>query len=244
VGWLSSKRRDELLDLLGALAARDPEALRDVLLTWADGHRVSAERFSEDLGRLLHLYEHASLRQIHLSTLLGEITGIMREHHLVLPADLALLFKAIMTLEGVGMRLVPHFQLIEHLTPRVRALILERWSPRRVAGRMSDSAREWSRAARSAPRLFESLARRFSDDGVALRFEVREIEIFSRHLERSVNRATIGVVTAALMVGSAIMLSSDLIETSFILRVLAGLGILISFANTLWLILSIRRSGR
>jgi ubiquinone biosynthesis protein len=94
VGWLSGKRREELLDLLAGVAARDPEAMRDVLLAWADGRRVATERFTEDLGRLLHLYEHASLREVNLGTLLTEIAAIMREHHLVLPANLALLFKA------------------------------------------------------------------------------------------------------------------------------------------------------
>lgn len=244
VGWLSPKRRDEMIDLLAAVAGRDADALRDVLLAWTDGRSVSSERFSEDLGRLLHLYEHATLREINLGALLAEIANIMREHGLVLPPDLALLFKAIITLEGLGMRLVPHFQLVEHVTPRVKELILERWSPRRIAGRAQDQAREWGRAARAAPRFFESLARRFSDDGVALRFEVREIETFSRHLEGSVNRATIGLVTAALMVGSAILLSSPLSEDSLVLRILAGLGILISFGNSVWLIYAIRRSRR
>ena len=104
IGWLSAKRRDELLDLLAAVAGRDPEAMRDVLLAWADGRRVAAERFAEDLGRLLHLYENAQLREVSLAVLLAEIAAIMREHHLLLPADLALLFKALITLEGLGTR--------------------------------------------------------------------------------------------------------------------------------------------
>ena len=43
VGWLSGKRRDELVDLLAAVATRDPEAMRDVLVAWAqcDSKRMS-----------------------------------------------------------------------------------------------------------------------------------------------------------------------------------------------------------
>jgi len=244
IGWLSSKRRDELLDLLAAVAQRDPEAMRDVLLAWADGRRVAAERFAEDLGRLLHLYEHASLREVSLGTLLTEMAAIMREHQLMLPADLALLFKALITLEGLGTRLVPHFRLIEHVTPFVRRLIAERWQPGRIAERMSGSAREWGRAVRSAPRLLESLARRFTDDGVALRFEVREIEGFSRQLEQSVNRLTVGLVTAALIVGSSILMSVARSDFSAAAWFLGSVGIALSFANSVWLLLSIRRSRK
>jgi ubiquinone biosynthesis protein len=48
----------------------------------------------------------------------------------VLPADLALLFKSLITLEGLGTRFVPHFRLIEHVTPYVQRLS---WSAGRRA---------------------------------------------------------------------------------------------------------------
>jgi ubiquinone biosynthesis protein len=244
VGWISTKRRDELVDLLAAVAERDPDGMRNVLLGWADGHRVNAERFSEDLGRLLHLYEHAALREINLATLLTEIAGVMREQHLVLPADLALLFKALITLEGLGTRLVPRFRLVDHVTPRVRRLIAERWDPRNVAGRFSGAVRETSRALRAAPRLIEALARRFGDDGVAIRLEMREVDTFSRQLEGSVNRLTIGLVTAALIVGSAILMSVANSQQSSGAWFFGACGIAIAFGNSLWLIASIHRSRR
>ena len=244
IGWLSAKRRDELIDLLAAVAARDAEAMRDVLVAWADGRRVAAEQFADDLGRLLHLYESASLREISLGTLLAEIAGVMREHHLVLPADLALLFKSLITLEGLGTRLVPNFRLVEHVRPFVEKLVAQRLDPRRIAGRFSASAREWTRALRSAPRVLETVARRFTEDGVAMRFEVREIDEFGRTLERSANRATIGVVTAALIVGSSILVGASAGHESFAMSFFGFLGIAVSFINCVWLVASIRRSRR
>jgi ubiquinone biosynthesis protein len=244
VGWISGKRRDELVDLMAALAERDPLAMRDVLVAWADGNRISSERFAEDLGRLLHLYEHAALREIRLDTLLAEIAGIMREQHLVLPADLALLFKSLITLEGLGTRLVPRFRLIEHVTPYVQRLLMERWAPRQVAERLSGVTREATRALRAMPRLLEAIARRFGDEGVAIRLEMREVDDFSRHLERSVNRLTIGMVTAALIVGSSILMSVSSTQQSLTAWLLAAAGVAISFANSIWLLLSFRRSRR
>ena len=244
VGWISAKRRDELVDLIAAVAERDPDAMRNVLLAWADGTRVHAERFAEDLGRLLHLYEHAALREINLGTLLSEIAGVMREHHLVLPADLAMLFKALITLEGLGTRLVPRFRLLEHVTPWIRRLLAERWDPRHVATRFSGAVREAGRALRAAPRLIESLARRFGDDGVAIRLEMREIDSFSRHLESGVDRLAVGMVTAALIVGSAILMAVADREQSFAGWFFAACGVAAALVNSLWLILSIRRSRR
>lgn len=242
VGWISDKRRNELVDLMAALAARDPDAMRDVLVAWADGSRLSSERFAEDLGRLMHLYEHAALREVRLGTMLGEIAAIMREQHILLPADLALLFKALITLEGFGTRLVPRFRLIEHVTPFVHEVLRSRWDPRRAAERLSGLTRETGRALRAMPRMVEALARRIADEDVAIRLEMREIDSFSRHMERSVNRLAIGLVTAALIVGSSILVAVGASERSALAAFLGIAGIAISFANSIWLVVTIRRS--
>lgn len=244
IGWLSMRRRDELVDLLGAVAMHDPEGVRDVLLAWTDGRRAGTDRFSEDLGRLLHLYQHASLTQISIGTLLTEIAAIMRENQLVLPADLALLFKALITLEGLGTRLVPDFKLIEQITPFVKRLMMERWEPRRMTERLSGAAQEWGRAMRSAPRALEALARRFGDDGVAMRFEIREIDDFGKKLQTTVDRLTIGLVTAALIVGSSIIMAASNPDQSWGPWLMGFVGVVVSFLNSLWLLFTIRRAGK
>ena len=109
---------------------------------------------------------------------------------------------------------------------------------RRIAG----VSREWGRAARAGPRLLEALARRFTDDGVALRFEVREIEGFGRRLERSVDRLVVGLVTAALIIGSSILMSVEKSGVSTLAWVLGFAGIVIAFSTSVWIIRSIRRS--
>ena len=97
---------------------------------------------------------------------------------------------------------------------------------------------------RAAPRLIEALARRFGDDGVAIRLEMREVDGFSRQMERSVNRLTIGIVTAALIVGSSILMSVADHQQSFGEWFFAACGVAIALVNGLWLIASIRRSRR
>ena len=122
---------------------------------------------------------------------------IMREQHLVLPADLALLFKSLITLEGLGTRFVPHFRLIEHVTPYVQRLLMERWAPRQVAERLSGVTREATRALRAMPRLLE-----------------------------------------------AILMSVSSTQQSLTAWPLAAAGVAISLANSIWLLLSFRRSRR
>ena len=245
VGWLSHRRRDELVDLLAAVASKDAAAMRDVLLGWAEGGRMSSpEHFADDLGRLLYLYERAALQEIRIGTLLNEIAGVMRDHRLVLPADLALLFKALVTLEGLGAQLDPQFRLVKHITPYVRGLLRERWEPRTLAKRAARQMREASVALSELPKLVGQFARQVGAGGVGIHLEIREMEVLTSHLERSVNRLAIGIVTAALIVGSSILLAVTSDKGSFGVWLFGVAGIMVALANSVWLIVSIRRSAR
>ena len=55
-----------------------------------------------DLRLLRHVAEIAEREQIDVGRLLADLTALMRDHQLALPPDLALLFKAAISLEGLG----------------------------------------------------------------------------------------------------------------------------------------------
>ena len=53
-----------------------------------------------------------------------------------------------------------------------------------------------------------------------------------------------GLVTAALIVGSSVLLATSIHESSFLASFFGGAGIAIALVNSVWLILSIRRAHR
>ena len=53
-----------------------------------------------------------------------------------------------------------------------------------------------------------------------------------------------GLVTAALIVGSSMLVAASASADSFAMRFFGGIGIAIAFVNSLWLLLSIRRAHR
>jgi ubiquinone biosynthesis protein len=141
VGRLSESRRDQIVDLLAALSRRDERGMMNVLLDWTGDAVVDESRLANDLGELVFTYEHLELKDIQIGQLLGDVSAIMRDHHIVLPADLALLFKALITLEGLGRRLDPGFRLVDHLRPFVRRVIFARYEPGTMTKRPSAACR-------------------------------------------------------------------------------------------------------
>ena len=117
VGRLSPVRRNQILDLLAGLARHDEETMLEVLLDWRGDDAVDEARLARDLGEFAFDYADVSLKDLKIGVLLHRVSAILREHSIVLPADLTLLFKALISLEGLGRQYDPEFRLIERIKP-------------------------------------------------------------------------------------------------------------------------------
>jgi ubiquinone biosynthesis protein len=121
VGRLSSTRRSQMVDLLAGFLRRDEEAMMEVLLDWRSNDAGNEARLAADLGELALDYSDAQLKDLRIGTLLHRVAALLREHSIVLPADLALLFKALITLEGFGRRYDPDCPQAWRFAPGLRA---------------------------------------------------------------------------------------------------------------------------
>src|SRR5262245_43845173 len=99
VGRLSPARRRQIIDWL---AGHDEEAMLEVLLDWRGDDFVDEARLAADLGEFAFDYADMQLKDLKIGALLHRVSAILREHSIVLPTDLTLLFKALISLEGLG----------------------------------------------------------------------------------------------------------------------------------------------
>jgi len=159
VGMLTNPRRNQIVDLLHALTRKDEQALLQVLLDWS-GESVSDEdRLAYDVAELLQSYDDLQLKDVKIGALLNDITALMRDNNLVLPADLTLLFKTLITLEGLGQQLDPEFHMIDHVTPFVERVIQQRYTPQALLARGRKSVRETLEVLADVPRDLRHLLR-------------------------------------------------------------------------------------
>ena len=77
--------------------------------------------------------------------------------------------------------------------------------------------------------------------------DLKRLDSFVDRLDRTIDRVTIGIMTASLVIGSSIVMTVAGGPTLFgmsLLTLFGLLGYLIAFVNSLWIIFSIWRSGR
>ena len=91
------------------------------------------EEFVAALRDLYYRYYGASLQEIDPIQVIREAFGLIYAMNLRLPTRFVMLDKAIATLGSVGIELYPDFNVFEVAKPYARDLMLERFTPRRMA---------------------------------------------------------------------------------------------------------------
>ncbi len=244
VGRITQERREEIADLLAALVSKDIETLRDILISWAGDESINEAKLSADVDEFICNYDNASLKQIRFSALLNDLTAVMRENHLIVPPDLTMLFKALITLEGLGRQLDPDFQIVQHLTPFVKRIIINRFMPATLLKRGKRGASHLARALSSLPSDVSQVLREAARGKLKLNLDLKRLDHFGHQLDHSTNRLTMAMITAALIVGSSIVMTVKGGPTLFGLPAFGFLGFLLAFIIGILLMISIWRSGR
>jgi len=179
--------------------------------------------------------------------LLHRVSAILREHAIVLPADLTLLFKALMTLEGLGRQYDPAFRLVERVQPFLARAQAERYQPIEALRQGQATLSELLGLVTSVPRDLARLVKDARHGRMRVELDLKRLDSFGEQVERTINRVTVGVMTASLVIGSSIVMTVPGGPSLFgipVLTLCGLMGYVIALVNSLWIILSIWRSGR
>ena len=246
VGRVSEQRRFQIVQLLHGLVERESAPVADVLMEWGEGGgEVDEARLQADVGAFVDQYRGVPLKDLHMGLMLTDVTTILRDNGLSLPPDLALMIKAFLTLEGMGRQLDPDFDMAGAARPFLERVVLQRYSPRTLLKRSRRTALDAMELVGDLPRELRRLLRTARRGRLHMQVEVTSLKAFGEQVDRAANRLTMGVITAALVVGSSIVMNSAGGGVSS--RWLLALGVL-GFVGAgligLWILLSIWRSGR
>jgi ubiquinone biosynthesis protein len=245
VGRLSDRRREELLQLLLGLVERNPQTVADVLLDWTgDDHGVNLSQLEAEIETFVDQYHGTPLAELSLGQMLLDVTSILRDHHLGLPSDLALLIKAFISLEGMGRGLDPGFHMATEATPTLHQVVRARYQPQLLATRAWQTLRRTLAVAEQLPHDLSRLLRNARRGRVHVGIELAHLKRVGDQIDRAANRLAMSLVIAALIIGSSIVMNVQGGPTLFGLPLFGFLGFSGAVLGALWLVRAIWRSSR
>ena len=244
VGRLSEMRRDELTRLLLGLVRQEPERVADVLLGWTGEHAVDEAALTLEIQAFVDQYHGVALKQLRLGVMMADLLAILRQRNLTLPPDLTLLVKAFISLEGMGSELDPDFDMAAEAMPILEHAMRERYMPAAVIERGWRTAGETLGLLADLPQDLSRLLRAARRGRLEIHIDVPNVKRAGNQMSNAANRLVIGIVVAALIIGSSIVMTVSGGPTLLGLPLFGLLGFLGAACGAFWLLLSIWKSSR
>ncbi len=203
------------------------------------------EEFATALRDLFYRYFGASICEIDPLQVIREAFGLIYSMNLQLPTRFVLLDKAIATLGAVGVDLYPEFNVFEVAQPYARALMLERFTPARLASRAQKEGRELLGIAHDLPYQIHDVLQEMRDGQIEVGFVHKGLDEFMHKLDVAINRVVVALVVAGGLLGSSLIgIFATTGPQIFGVHFLSVIGFLLSGMLGAWLLIGVLRSGR
>ncbi|HXV57755.1 MAG TPA: AarF/ABC1/UbiB kinase family protein [Gaiellaceae bacterium] len=245
-GQLASDDSSKLTGLFIDVVNQNVEALpRRLAALGVRYPKEQEEEFVAELRAVFDRYYGASLSEIDPVQVIREAFALIYRMRLTLPTRFVLLDRAIATLGSVGVELYPDFNVFEVAKPYARELMLERFTPQRVAARLQQEARSYVRMATDLPYQLHDVLEEVRDGQIEIGFRHQGLDDLFHHLDRVTNRLVVALIVVGGLIGSSLIgIFAEEGPQLLGIHLISVIGFVLAAMLGAWLAVAVLRSGR
>jgi ubiquinone biosynthesis protein len=203
------------------------------------------EQFTSELREMYYRYYGATLQEIDPIQVIREAFTLIYTMNLRLPTRFVMLDKAIATLGSVGVELYPDFNVFEVAKPYARDLMLERFTPRRIAARARRESWKLGMYAAELPHQIHETLEQVRDGQIEVGFVHKGLDDLLAKLDTLFNRLVIALIVTGGLIGSSLIgIFAKTGPHILGLHIVAAFGFFLSAVLGVWLLWGVVRSGR
>ncbi|MCS7312525.1 MAG: AarF/UbiB family protein [Acidobacteria bacterium] len=244
MGTLDETIREVLADILIGVVRQDTRAVVRGLIRLGVIQKPPPPAFFQELNDFIGRYSGIPIERMSMRMVLEEVLAHLRRYHLFLATDLALMFKALLTLDSLARKLDPDLQTAEIARPFVQQLVRRRYNPLRYGRRIVQQAEQVLSMTASTPLEFEWFWQQFSRGQWPLPMEVRNLSSLEDSVQRGFHRMAWAMVIGSLLVASALLMVRPVGPVWYGIPVVGAIGWLAALLMALVLGFQALRSGR
>lgn len=207
VGKLTPDARRRVAEVFIAIDRRDAERLTDRIIEIASpAHPIERGAVVSEVEHLLERYVGESLENVRFGEAIGELLELVRRNRMRLPANYALLFKALVMTEGLLQALDPDASVGGLIEPMTDKILYGRLSGEDWVSRVRDSAVDAAQLSIDLPRRVDRVLGQIERGNMRVWTRVDDLDSTLTRLERIVERANATMLAAACIVAIAIVM--------------------------------------
>ena len=210
VGRLSEKSRDQLANMVMSLVTEDYENLcYQYAELGASGPSIDFDGFVREVRNTLAPHIGLNLSELNAGKVLIEATRIATKYEIKVPGDWMLVFKAILTIEGMGRTLDPDFDLMAAGRDLVGEIVKRQYSMDRIGKDLLWVAKDAAALLQVLPRQIRWMFRKFNANDFAFEIKVPEMDRLRHQIDRSARRLSVSVLAGGLFIASSLALQQN-----------------------------------
>jgi ubiquinone biosynthesis protein len=203
------------------------------------------EEFLAEIREMYYRYYGASLSEIDPIQVIREAFQLIYSMNLHLPTRYLLLDKSIATLGAVGVELYPDFNVFEVARPYARGLLIERFTPQRVAKRARREAFRYAHVFAEAPFQWHDFMEQMRDGQIEVGFVHKGLDDFMEQMQQVFNRLVVALIITGGLIGSSLIGIFAKTGPHVVgINVISVIGFALSALLGLWVLWGVVRSGR
>ncbi len=209
VGHLSEELKRGLGRMLMSLKDGDTDLIADLYAEVGEfSPEANIQGFRFDLADFVDRNYGMPADRLDFSMMAQETLAIARRNGLYLPRDFVMLVKSLMLVAGVVRDLDPGFRLDVAITPAVKRLALSMYRPDALAQRGWRLISRFAGLVRRMPDDLRDLVEKAKAGRFTIVFHHDNLQGISERIGRATDRLTLGIIAAAVIIGSSIVLAA------------------------------------
>ena len=237
VAYISEEYRQRYLQLLLALSEGKGDKVGDILMNMSKKKDDADEQnFRDTIGDLVQENRNTTMEDLQTGRVIFAMIKAAGESGYLLPVELSLVAKALLNLDQVSRALAPDFSpnkaIREHAAGLMQRHMLHELKPENFFSTLLESKKLMETLPERANKIIHNLAEN------QLEFKIKAFD--ERHLmvglQKIANRITMGLILAALVVGSALLMKVPTAFTMFGYPGLAMICFLLAAVVAIWLL--------
>jgi len=245
MGFVDRRSREDFADLVyGYVQKNEAKTVAALLKIVETEEEPDIGELERDIRDFMEIHLYKPLKEIRLGSLLQDFLGVLSKHRLILPEDIYLMIKTLSETESLGTMMDPDFDMTEKMAPFIRRIKAERYRPGRIISGLIDSGEEWLDHVRMVPSEARAVLNQVRLGKARIGFEHRGLENLIFEMDRSSNRIAFALIISSLIIGSSLVIATDIGPYLFGLPIIGLAGFTVAGIFGIWLVIAIFRSGR
>ncbi|AGA69684.1 putative unusual protein kinase [Desulfitobacterium dichloroeliminans LMG P-21439] len=248
IGRLSPDMKDHFASLvIGMMRRKTEDMIEAVFAMGIVPEDIDRKILFRDVDLLREKYLDVPLSEVHLGNAVNDLFKVTFKHRIIIPTDLVLLGKSLLSLEGLVEQLDPEISIIDIAEPFGEQLFLERLNPGFIAEKTYRHVKEYLELMLELPKQARGIFNSIQRGKIRVEIYLPELATFIRKLDRISNQLSFSILllSFSIMMTGLIIASALGNEPLVFWRISAiEAGFIVTGLMFLLLLVSILRSGR